>query len=115
MLSAGVMADTTDNEIFLEQSGDNLVLTIDQQGYGNKFGGTIANGSVASDMVITGSDTTFNLDQLGNSNQLFGPIILDSSNIDMTFTGDSNIFDWNIGSTGSADNLDLDLTVTWRF
>ena len=38
----------------------------------------------------------------------------------MVFTGDSNIFDWNIGYTGSADNLDLDLAVTgdsntWNF
>ena len=30
----------------------------------------------------------------------------------MVFTGDSNIFDWAIGATGSADSLDLDLTVT---
>ena len=66
----------------------------------------------ATDMTITGSNITFNLDQIGNSNQLFGPIVLDSSNIDMVFTGDSNIFDWNIGYTGSADNLDLDLAVT---
>ena len=105
MLSAGyVLADASDNEIFLEQEGDTLALTIDQVGYGNKFCGTISSGACASDMVIQGSNITFNLDQLGNSNQLFGPIILDSSNIDMSFTGDSNVFDWNIGSTGSADN-----------
>ena len=30
----------------------------------------------------------------------------------MAFTGDSNIFDWNIGATGSADSLDLDLTIS---
>ena len=121
LLSAGyVLADASDNEIFLEQEGDTLVLTIDQVGYGNKFCGTISSGACATDMTITGSNITLNLDQLGNGNQLFGPIILDSSNIDMSFTGDSNIFDWNIGSTGSADNLDLDLTVSgdsnaWNF
>ena len=101
-----------DNEIFLQQSGDNLTLTIDQVGYGNKFGGTIASGSVATDMILTGSNITFNLDQIGNSNQLFGPAILDSSTIDMTFTGDSNVFDWNIGYIGDADNSDIDVTVT---
>ena len=101
-----------DNEIFLQQSGDNLTLTIDQVGYGNKFGGTIANGSVATDMILTGSNITFNLDQIANSNQLFGPAILDSSAIDMTFTGDSNVFDWNIGYIGDADNSDIDVTVT---
>lgn len=106
------MADSTDNEIFLEQTGDTLTLTIDQIGYGNKFCGTISSGACATDMEITGSNITFNLDQIGNSNQLFGPITLDTSAIDMSFTGDSNIFDWNIGYIGSADNLDLDLTVT---
>ena len=30
----------------------------------------------------------------------------------MIFTGSSNIFDWNIGATGSSDSLDLDLNVT---
>ena len=114
------MADSTDNEIFLQQTGDNLTLTIDQQGYANKFGGTISSGSVATDMMITGSNVTLNLDQIGNSNQLFGPIVLDQSQMDMTFTGDSNIFDWNIGYGGSADSLDMDLAVTgssntWNF
>lgn len=121
LLSAGyVLADASDNEIFLEQEGDTLVLTIDQVGYGNKFCGTISSGACATDMTITGSNVTLNLDQLGNGNQLFGPIVLDSSNIDMSFTGDSNIFDWNIGATGSSDSLDLDLTVSgdsneWNF
>ena len=113
-------ADATDNEIFIEQSGDTLTLTIDQEGYGNKFGGTISSGTVATDMVITGTSITINLDQIGNSNRLFGPFIADSANVDMVFTGDSNIFDWNVGYTGSADDLDLDLDVTgdsntWNF
>ena len=111
-LSSVVLGAATDNEIFLEQVGDTLRLTIDQVGYGNKFGGTIVSGAVATDMLITGATVTFNLDQIGNSNQLFGPITLDSSAIDMVFTGDSNIFDWSIGSTGSSDGLDLDLAVT---
>jgi len=112
LLSAGTVFANSDNEIFLEQEGDTLVLTIDQIGYGNKFCGTISSGACATDMTITGSNITFNLDQLGNGNQLFGPIILDSSAIDMKFTGDSNIFDWNIGASGSADSLDLDLEIT---
>ena len=88
MLSAGlVLADASDNEIFLEQEGDTLILTIDHVGYGNIFCGTISSGACATDITITGSNITFNLDQLGNGNQLFGPIILDSSAIDMSFTG----------------------------
>ena len=112
LFSTAVMGQSaTDNEIYIEQSGDTLELTIDQVGYGNKFGGTISSGVVATDMTITGSNITMNIDQLGNSNQLFGPLIHDQSNIDMSWTGDSNIFDWNVGATGSSDSLDLDLTV----
>ena len=112
-LSGTVKAQSaTDNEIFIEQSGDTLTLTIDQIGYGNKVGGTVVSGLVATDMAITGTSVTFNLDQIGNSNQVFGPLVLDTSSIDMVFTGDSNIFDWNVGASGSADSLDLDLAVT---
>ena len=110
-LSSVVLGATTDNEIFLEQVGDSLTLTIDQKGYGNKFGGTIVSGAVATDMLITGTNVTFNLDQIGNLNQVFGPIDFNSGNIDMAFTGDSNIYDWAIGATGSADSMDLDLNV----
>ena len=46
-LSGVVLAATTDNEIFLEQAGDSLTLTIDQIGYGNKFGGTVVSGGCA--------------------------------------------------------------------
>jgi hypothetical protein len=110
VLVTPLLADD-DNEIFLQQTGDTLILTIDQVGYGNKFGGTIANGSVATDMILTGVTNTFNLDQIGNSNQLFGPAILDSGTINMTFTGDSNIFDWNIGYIGDADNSNYAISV----
>ena len=60
-LSSVVIGATTDNEIFLEQVGDTLTLTIDQIGYGNKFGGTIVSGAVATDMLITGTSITMNL------------------------------------------------------
>jgi hypothetical protein len=112
VFSAWVYSDSTDNEIFLQQSGDTLNLTIDQIGYGNKFCGTISSGACASDMMITGSNITFNLDQIGNLNQLKGPIVLSNSNIDMVFTGDSNVYDWNVGYNTAASNLDLDLAVT---
>ena len=45
------LAATTDNEIFLEQVGDTLTLIIDQIGYGNKFGGTIVSGAVATEKI----------------------------------------------------------------
>jgi hypothetical protein len=105
-------ASSNDNEILLDQSGDTLTLTIDQIGYGNKLGGTIANGVVATDWIFTGSNNTFDIDMIGNLNQIFGPTLLDSSDVDLSITGDSNIWDWNIGYGGSADTSVLDIAIS---
>jgi len=105
-------AGTTDNEILLDQSGDTLTLTIDQIGYGNKIGGTITSGTVASDWIFTGTNNTFDIDMIGNLNQIFGPTVLDSSDVDLKMTGSSNIWDWNIGNGGSADSSVLDIEIT---
>lgn len=109
--AASVAYADSDNEIWIEQSGTTLTLTIDQVGYGNKIGGNDFS-STASDMVITGTTLAIDIDQIGNSNKLYGPITLDTSTIDLFFTGDSNVVDWNIGYIGSADNADIDMTVT---
>ena len=90
-----------DNEINITQSGDTLVLYIDQIGYGNKMGlNNFADGSSA--MPITGTSLTFNIDQLGNENLLYGTLTADSSSYTLEFNGDSNVFDWLIGDTGSV-------------
>ena len=102
---------TDDNEIRIDQEGDTLTLYIDQIGYGNKIGNSNF-GNASEKMVITGTSLTIDIDQIGNSNQLFGPLIADSTDIDASFTGDSNILDWNIGYTGSADDSVYDITVT---
>ena len=100
---------TDDNEIRIDQEGDTLSLYIDQVGFGNKISQTNA---LDDKMVITGNSLTFDIDQIGNQNQLFGPVIADSSSYTLSFTGDSNIFDWNIGYTGSSDDSDYDISVT---
>ena len=51
---------TTDNEILIEQVGDTLNLTINQQGYGNKISG---DSTQSTDLVITGSTLNIDLDQ----------------------------------------------------
>jgi len=100
---------TTDNEILIEQVGDTLNLTINQQGYGNKISG---DNTQSTDLVITGATLNIDLDQIGNSNKFYGPITADSFTMDWLFTGDSNIWDNLIGSTGSADSGDILVDVT---
>ena len=102
----------TDNEIAIQQTGGTFKLTVDQIGYGNKLCGTLNSNICATDWIVTGTTLVINIDQVGNSNQLFGPTILDTSTIDLVFTGSSNVWDWNIGKVGSADDADIDVGVT---
>jgi hypothetical protein len=99
----------TDNEILIEQVGDTLNLTINQQGYGNKISGDSLQGS---DLVITGSTLNIDLDQIGNNNNFYGAITADSFTFDWTFTGDSNKWDILVGDMGSADSGDLLASIT---
>jgi hypothetical protein len=102
---------TADNEIMIDQTGDSFTLYIDQVGYGNLIG--LDNfSSGGSNMTIVGSSITFDLDMIGNSNKIFGPVVGDSLDWDLLLTGDSNIFDWNIGDTGSTDTSVVDIDVT---
>ena len=114
LLSTGfVFAQATDdNEIKITQSGDTLKLYVDQIGFGNKIGGDDFSSGSGSVMSITGSSLEFDLDFAGNQNVLFGPVVADSSYYKLDFTGDSNVIDWNIGDTGSADDGNLNFDVT---
>ena len=103
---------TDDNEIKITQTGDTLKLYVDQIGFGNKIGGDDFSSGSGSVMSITGSSLEFDLDFAGNQNVLFGPVVADSSYYKLDFTGDSNVIDWNIGDTGSADDGNLNFDVT---
>jgi hypothetical protein len=105
LLSMPIIAE--DNEVLLDQTGDNLTLTILQAGYGNTLSG---DASQSSDLTLTGSSLILDLIQDGNTNDMFGSWVLDgsgSSVLDFYFLGDSNIWDMNIGATGSSDYADM--------
>tara|TARA_B100001057_G_scaffold280304_1_gene280750 strand:+ start:668 stop:1504 length:837 start_codon:yes stop_codon:yes gene_type:complete len=96
-----------DNEVLLDQTGDNLTLTILQAGYGNTLSG---NGSQSTDLTLTGASLIIDLIQDGNTNDMFGSWVLDgngSSVLDFYFLGDSNIWDMTIGASGSGDYADM--------
>ena len=111
----GLMANplsADDNEVLLDQTGDNLVLTILQAGYGNTLSG---DATQSSDLVLTGSSLILDLIQDGNNNDFFGKLILDgsgSSVLDFYMIGDGNIWDINVEGTNSADNADMLSSIT---
>ena len=112
MSTAFASASTADdNEIMITQTGDTLILYIDQLGFGNKIGlNDFSSGG--SNMTITGASLGFNIDMIGDQNKLFGPVVATNSTYDMIITGNSNSIDWNIGYIGSSTYSDMDFTVT---
>ena len=113
MSSTFVFAQATDdNEVMITQTGDTFKLYVDQIGFGNKIGlNNYSSGSGAA-MTIAGVSLDINIDMIGNQNLLFGPVDADSGDYDLIMTGDSNSIDWNIGSTGSADDSSIQFSMT---
>lgn len=98
----------TDNEVLLDQQGDNLVLTILQAGSGNQISG---DASAGSDLIVTGNSLIIDVIQDGNSNKFYGDLIFDgsgSSVMDFYQLGSSNVWDLQIGAnSNSADKTDM--------
>ena len=60
ILMPNAFGDANDNEIFIAQTGDNVELTIQQIGAGNKYGGDDFSGTSA-DMIMTVSNSYLDL------------------------------------------------------
>lgn len=104
LMANPVLAD--DNEVLLDQTGDNLVLTILQAGTGNTVSGDASQGS---DLVLNGNNIILDLIQDGDNNDFFGSLVLDGSGstvLDFYNLGDGNIFDFDVGDN-SADYADM--------
>jgi hypothetical protein len=104
LMSNPVLAD--DNEVLIEQEGDNLTLTILQAGTGNTVSGNATQGA---DLILTGNNIILDLIQDGDNNDFFGALVLDGSGstvLDFYNLGDGNIFDFDVGDN-SADNADM--------
>ena len=57
---------SADNEVLIDQIGDNLTLTVLQAGYGNSLSGDT---SQSSDLTLTGTSLIIDLIQDGNMNE----------------------------------------------
>ena len=89
MIASSVMA----NDIYIQQSGDNLDLDITQDGQNNQAG----NSTTA--MSLTGDTMTFSISQVGDSN------VIEALINGTTYTG-------NINLTGGSNTVDLDCAAT---
>ena len=106
-----------DNEIYIDQSGNNANIDLEQLGSSNIIGGTDAVAGTMTALDLDGLNLTLDINQIGSSNQFLGDILGDNITGFFEFDGDSNIFDiqiadsgdYNVDVTGSSNEFTLDV------
>lgn len=97
------------NDIYVEQSGDNLTLDINQDGQNNQVGNS------TTDASVTGATTTLTIDQVGDSNIIQFDVNGSTFTGTIDLTGNSNDIDLTCDSGGtnsSCDNVTASITMT---
>tara|TARA_B100001059_G_scaffold29892_2_gene24163 strand:+ start:2229 stop:2945 length:717 start_codon:yes stop_codon:yes gene_type:complete len=104
-----------DNEIYIQQTGSNAEIKLEQLGSGNLIGGTSAVSGTMTALDLDGTAMTLTINQIGASN-IFRSDAFDSDNVTgyFNFDGDSNVFDILMNSSGlyTADYSDFNIDVT---
>ena len=112
LFSATLLAD---NEIFVEQSGSNAAIDLEQLGSDNLIGGTSSVSGNLTALDLDGATMTLDINQIGSSN-IFRSDAIDGGNFTgfFEFDGDSNEWDLLMNSTGllSTDYVNLKIDVT---
>jgi len=111
-LSVGLFAD---NEIYIDQTGNNASIDLEQLGGSNIIGGDDAISGTMTAAVLNGLSMTLDINQIGSSNKFLTDGILgDSFTGFFEFDGDSNEWDFSMDTTGlnTADGNNINIDVT---
>lgn len=128
-----------DNEVYIDQSGNNANIDVEQLGSTNLIGGLNAVSGTMTALDLDGLNLTLDINQIGSSNTFLGDILgdgitgffefdgdsndftiqvdptntygADSGNFYVDVTGSSNDFTLDIGTSALASTLDLDWIV----
>ena len=114
-LSIGLFAD---NEIYIDQTGNNASIDLEQLGGSNIIGGDDAVSGTMTAAILNGLSMTLDINQIGSSNKFLTDGILgDSFTGFFEFDGDSNEWDFSMDTTGlnTADSNDINIDVTGSF
>ena len=112
LLSFGLMAD---NEIYIDQTGSNVNIDIEQLGSSNIIGGLSATNGSMTAAILNGGTWTFDINQIGSSNKfLTDGIFGDNFTGYFEFNGDSNEFEFSMDTTGlnTSDFVDINFDIT---
>ena len=111
-LSVGLFAD---NEIYIDQTGNNASIDLEQLGSTNIIGGDDAVAGSMTKAILNGTTMVLDINQIGSSNKfLTDGIIGDSFTGFFEFDGDSNEWDFSMDTTGlnTADGNNINIDVT---
>lgn len=128
-----------DNEVYIDQSGNNANIDIEQLGSTNLIGGLNSSTGSLTALDLDGLNLTLDINQIGSSNTFLGDILgdgitgffefdgdsndftiqvdptntygADSGNFYVDVTGSSNDFTLDVGTSALASTLDLDWIV----
>ena len=116
-----------DNEVYIDQSGNNANIDVEQLGSSNIIGGLNAAAGNMTPLDLDGLNLTLDINQIGSSNKFLGDILADGITGFFEFDGDSNDFtiqvdptdtygaddgDFNVDVTGSSNDFTLDIGTT---
>ena len=116
-----------DNEVYIDQSGNNANIDVEQLGSTNLIGGLNAVSGTMTALDLDGINLTLDINQIGSSNKFLGDILGDNITAFFEFDGDSNDFtiqvdptdtygadngDFNVDVTGSSNDFTLDIGTT---
>ena len=103
-----------DNEIYIEQSGTQANIDLEQLGSGNIIGGLESTPGSMNPLDLDGNVMTLDINMIGNSNKFLGDICADSYTGFFQFDGDSNVFTMQTdpNNTFGADSSNLNVNVT---
>lgn len=105
-LISSIAIASSANELYIDQIGNGLDLTIIQTGDGNTIG------SNTQSMGLTGNNMTFAITQEGNNNIISAIIGGNTYTGIWVFNGDDNVVDLTCGATNgtNCENVTLDIT-----
>ena len=116
-----------DNEVYVDQSGNNANIDLEQLGSSNIIGGLNAVSGTMTALDLDGLNLTLDINQIGGSNKFLGDILGDGITGFFEFDGDSNDFtiqvdptntygadngNFNVDVTGSSNDFTLDIGTT---
>ena len=103
-----------DNEIYIDQSGNNANIDLEQLGSSNIIGGLDAVSGTMTPLDLDGLNLTLDINQIGSSNKFLGDILGDNITGFFEFDGDSNVFDIQVDPTNTygADSGNYKVDVT---